>query len=226
MKTKTSSSGHRSRIRQKFLTSFGAELHDYELLEILLFSTFSRLDTKPIAKKLIEKFGDISAVINADVERLKEVEGVGEAALTQLKLIAEISKRILKKSLLEKPLLNNFEALRDFSSALLQDSRNEIFYVLFLDKKYRLIEEAKLSVGENNFVAISVKDIARKALLLHASAIVLLHNHPSNDLRPSNADIQITNEIISALQKFEIAVLDHLIIGKSGYFSFRENSFI
>jgi len=226
MKTQNPHLGHRSRIRQKFLSSAGVGFHDYELLEILLFSAFSRCDTKPIAKKLIEKFGDISAVINADIERLKEVEGVGEAALAQIKLSAEISKRILKKSLQEKPLLNNFDALLNFSSALLKDAPNEIFYVLFLDKKYCLIEEVKLSVGENNFVTISVKDIARKSLLLHASAIVLLHNHPSNDLRPSNADIQITNEIISALQKLEIAVVDHLIIGKTGHFSFRENGFI
>lgn len=218
--------GHRLRIRKKFLTSSNAELHDYELLEILLFAAFSRADTKPIAKKLLAKFGDISAVINADIERLKEVEGVGEAALTQIKIIAEISKRILKKSASEKPILENWPALLNFSSALLKDFPNEIFCVLFLDKKHCLIEEIKMSVGENDFVAINVKDVARKALLLHAASIVLLHNHPSGDLKPSNADIKITNEIISALKKLEISVLDHLIISKSGHFSFRENGFI
>lgn len=225
MKTQTNHFGHRTRIRQKFLHSFGAELHDYELLEILLFGAFLRSDTKPIAKKLIDKFGDISAVVNADIERLREVEGVGEAALTQLKLVTEISKRILKKSLKQKPLLNNFDDLLKFASALLKDLPNEVFYVLFLDKKFHLIEEVKLAVGENNYVAISVKDIARKALLLHASSIVLLHNHPSANSTPSNADIKITNEISAALKKLEITVLDHLIISRSDYFSFHQSGF-
>ena len=103
---------------------------------------------------------------------------------------------------------------------------NEVFYVLFLDKKHCLIEDKKLAVGENNHVAINVKEVVRQALLLHAASVILLHNHPSSDLKPSNADIQITKEISSALKKLEIAILDHLIIGKTGHFSFRQNGLI
>ncbi len=217
--------GHRLRVRKKFLNSLGEELADYELLEILLFAASNRQDTKPIAKNLLAKFGDISAVINADVGRLKEVEGVGEAALTQIKLVAEILRRTLKNSAKTAPLLKNREALLNYVSALLKDLPNEVFHVLFLDKKHRLIETKKLAAGENNHVVISVKEVVRQALMLHAASVVLLHNHPSGDLKPSNADIQITNEIISALKKLEIAVLDHLIIGKVGHFSFCENGY-
>lgn len=217
--------GHRSRVRKKFLTSlaFGSELHDYELLEILLFAAFTRKDTKILAKNLIAKFGDISAVINADISRLKEVEGVGEAALAQIKLVAQISRRILKNHTKENPVLKNWQAVLNYANSLLKDLPNEAFHVLFLDQKYQLIEDKLLAVGENNHVAISVKEVARSALMLHASAVILLHNHPSDNLKPSKSDIQITNEITAVLKKFEIEVVDHVIIGKSGYFSFREN---
>lgn len=226
MEKKPDHLGHRSRVRQKFLNSLGAELPDYELLEILLFSAMQRQDTKPIAKKLIAKFGDISGVINADIERLKEVEGVGEAALTQIKLVAQILRRTLKNSVKTAPVLKNWTALLDYASTLLKDLPNEVFHVLFLDKNYRLIEDKQLAVGENNHVAVSVKEVVRQALLLHSASVVLLHNHPSSDLKPSNADIQITKEISSALKKLEIAVIDHLIIAKIGHFSFRENGLI
>jgi DNA repair protein RadC len=210
--------GHRARVKEKFLNSFGEEL-----LEILLFSAFPRKDSKPLAKKLIAKFGDISAVLNADENLLRDLEGVSDSVIVQLKLMAQISKRILRKNTKEKPLLNNFDLLVSYVSNLLKDLNYEAFYVLFLDKKYHLIEEQLIAKGENDFVLVGAKDIARRSLMLHASAIVLAHNHPSGDLKPSNSDIKTTNEIVEVLKKLQIQVLDHLIITKSDSFSFREN---
>jgi DNA repair protein RadC len=218
--------GHRARVKEKFLHSFGEELMDYELLEILLFAAFVRKDTKVLAKKLINKFGDISSVINADENLLREIEGVGDAVIAQLKLAWQINKRILKKSIKAKTLLNNFEGVISYVSNLLQNLNYEAFYVLFLDKKYQLIEEQLIAKGEGDFVLVSSKDVAWRALMLHASSIILAHNHPSNDLKPSNSDITTTKEIVDVLKKLQIQVLDHLIIGKSGHFSFKQNLLI
>lgn len=218
--------GHRSRIRQKFLTSLGAELHDYELLEILLFSANSRQDTKPIAKKLITKFGGISAVINSEVESLKTVEGLGEAGITQIKIISEIMHRVLKNSARQKTVLSNWQAVLDYAFALLKDLNYEVFRVLFLDKKHQLIEDELLGIGENDQVFVSAKAIAKKALILNSHSIILMHNHPSGDLRASAADIKTTNEISAALKNLEIKILDHLIISSKGHFSFREEGLL
>ena len=218
--------GHRSRVRKKFLQSLGAELSDYELLEILLFAASPRQDTKPIAKKLIAQFGDISAVINADVEMLKTVEGVGEAAITQIKINSQILQRVLKKSATSRPALDNWQAVLDYSSALLKNLNYEVFRVLFLDKKHQLIEDELQSVGENDHVAVGSKAIAKKALLLSASSIILLHNHPSGETKASVADIKTTNEIVITLKALGIKVLDHLIISPKGHFSFRQEGLL
>lgn len=215
--------GHRQRVREKFLSSLGKELHDYELLEILLFAANARQDTKPMAKKLIAKFGNISGVVNADVNLLKEIPGVGEGAVTSIKIIAEIINRVLKVSAKAKPVLSNWQAVLDYAYALLKDLKYEVFRVLFLDKKHQLIEDELLGIGENDYVVVSSKAIAKKALLLNASSVILLHNHPSGELKPSKADIKTTNDISVALENLEIKILDHLIIGASGYFSFKED---
>jgi DNA repair protein RadC len=226
MANKSDFIGHRQRVREKFLASLGKELHDYELLEILLFGANARQDTKPIAKRLIAKFGDISGVVNADVDLLKEVEGVGEGAITSIKIIAEIINRVLKNSARAKTVLNNWQAVLDYSYALLKDLNYEVFRVLFLDKKHQLIEDELLGIGENDYVMVSSKSIAKKALLLNAASVILLHNHPTGELKASNSDIKTTNEIIAALKNLEIKILDHLIIGGGGYFSFREEGLI
>lgn len=218
--------GHRSRVRKKFLTSLGTELHDYELLEILLFAASPRQDTKTISKKLIAKFGDISAVVNADVEMLRSVEGVGDAAITQIKIIAQILQRVLKNSARKKSVLNNWQAVLDYASSSLKNLNYEVFRVLFLDKKHQLIEDELLGIGENDQVFVSSKAIAKKALLLSAAAIILIHNHPSGDLHASAADIKTTNEIAAALKNLEIKILDHLIIGRDRHFSFREEGLL
>lgn len=218
--------GHRQRVREKFLASLGKELHDYELLEILLFAANARQDTKPIAKRLIAKFGDISAVVNADPDLLMQVEGVGSGAVTSIKIIAEIINRVLKNSAKLKPVLNNWQALEDYAYSMLKDLKYEVFRVLFLDKKHQLIEDELLGIGESDFVHVSAKSIAKKALLLNASSVILLHNHPSGELKASKADIKVTNDVILALENLQIKVLDHLIVGSGGCFSFKAQGLI
>ncbi len=226
MKTNLSHQGHRSRIRKKFLTSLGDELHDYELLEILLFAANPRQDTKPLAKNLIAKFGDISGVINSNLELLREIEGMGDAGIVQIKIISQIISRVLKNSVGSKPVLNNWQAVLDYSCATLKNLNYEVFRVLFLDKKYQLIEDELMGIGENDHVSVSAKSIAKKALLLGASSVILMHNHPSGELRASLSDIQTTNEIAAVLKGLEVKILDHLIISSKGYFSFKENSLL
>ncbi len=226
MEKKPDTLGHRKRIKEKFLSSLGKELHDYELLEILLFAANARSDTKSLAKKLITKFGDISGVINAEVDLLRDVEGVGESAITSIKIIPEILNRVLKKSAQSKTILNNWSAVLDYAYAVLKNLNYEVFRVLFLDKKHQLIEDELIGIGENDHVSVSPKLIAKKALLLSASSIILMHNHPSGDLRASASDIKTTNEIIATLKNLEIKVLDHLIVGNAGHFSFKEGGLI
>jgi DNA repair protein RadC len=218
--------GHRARVRKKFLSSLGEELHEYELLEILLFAANPRQDTKSLSKKLIAKFGDISGVVNADVEMLKTVDGVGEAAIVQIKIIARIIQRILKNKAKQRPILNNWQLVVDYAFAALKDLNYEVFRVLFLDKKHQLIEDELLAIGENDNVAVSSKAIAKKSLLLSASSVILFHNHPSGELQASAADIQVTKEIVAILRGLEIKVIDHIIISNMGYFSFKENGIL
>ena len=226
MKTNPIHQGHRSRIRKKFLTSLGDELHDYELLEILLFAANPRQDTKPLAKKLIAKFGDISGVVNSDLNLLKEISGMGEAGIVQIKIISQIISRVLKNSVGSKPILNNWQAVLDYAYATLKNLNYEVFRVLFLDKKYQLIEDELMGIGENDHVFVSVKSIAKKALLLGSSSVILMHNHPSGEIRASASDVQTTNEIAAVLKGLEIKILDHLIIAPNGHFSFKENGLL
>ncbi len=218
--------GHRKRVKEKFISSLGKELHDYELLEILLFSAKQRSDTKALAKKLITKFGDISGVINADVDALKNIEGAGDSVVVSVKIIAEIINRVLKKSARAKTVLNNWQAVLDYAYAIFKNLNHEVFRVLFLDRKHQLIEDELIMIGENDRVQISQKLIAKKALLLQSSSVILLHNHPTSNLRASAADIATTKHIATALQSLEIKILDHLIISDAGYFSFKENGLI
>lgn len=204
----------------------GRELHDYELLEILLFSAQARVDTKPLAKKLIARFGDVAGVINAEVDALRDVEGVGDSVIVAIKIISEISNRTLKKSASGKEVLNNWQAVLNYAQAVLGHIDYEAFRVLFLNRKNQLIADELLAVGDNDHVLVSSKLIVKKALLLQASKIILLHNHPSGDLRASAVDIKTTNEIVAVLKNLNIAVLDHLVIAGSSYFSFKENGLL
>lgn len=226
MTTKPDYLGHRKRVKEKFLSSLGKELHDYELLEILLFSALPRQDTKPIAKRLLAKFGSLSAVIHADLDMLRECVNVGDSASTSIKIIAEIINRILKEKASQKVVLNNWQALLDYAKSSLADLNHEVFKVIFLNKNFEIIDSEIMASGSNDHVNIDSKTIAKKSLLMHASSIILIHNHPTSNLRASSFDIKTTNEIIATLKPLNIQVLDHLIVGKTGVFSFKENGIL
>jgi DNA repair protein RadC len=213
--------GHRERLRERFMTAGSEALLDYELLELVLFRALPRQDTKPLAKQLIEKFGSFAEVLGAKPERLKEVKGVGEAVVTELKLIEAASLRLLRGSVMNRPVLQSWTQLIDYCHASMAYSIREAFRVLFLDKKNLLIADEVQQEGTVDHTPVYPREVIKRALELSACAIVLVHNHPSGDPTPSRADIEMTNRIVEAADKLGIKVHDHVIIGRGGHASFK-----
>lgn len=218
--------GHRSRLRQKFLQNPQQILSDYELLEILLFSSIPRKDTKIIAKELIKKFGNISAVIKANLEELNEVKGLGQASLVQIKIICQIIEKILKQDSGGKVILHNWQDLLNYAFSSFNGLNYEIFKVLFLDSKHHLLDDEIIEIGSEKQINIDIKNIVKKALISSASSIILMHNHPSGNLKPSNHDIKTTNLIAKSLSNLDIKIIDHLIICGTNYSSFRQQNLL
>jgi len=213
--------GHRERLRERFRTAGHEALHDYELLELVLFRALPRQDTKPLAKKLIEKFGSFAEAVAARPERLKEIKGVGEAVITELKLVEAASRRLMRGHLMNRPVLQSWSQLIDYCHACMAYSDREAFRVLFLDRKNLLIADEVQQQGTVDHTPVYPREVIKRALELSASAIVLVHNHPSGDPTPSRADIDMTNRIVEAADKLGITVHDHVIIGRNGHASFK-----
>lgn len=213
--------GHRDRLRQRFKTNGGDALEDYELLELLLFRLIPRRDTKPIAKALLEKFGSLAQVFGAPVTRMQEVKGIGESVAHDLKLLAQISQRTLKSELRGKQLLTSWTAVIDYCHSAMAFEEREQFRVLFLDKKNVLIADEVQQTGTVDHTPVYPREVVKRALELSATAIILVHNHPSGDPTPSRADIDMTQLIMDTAKPLGIALHDHIIIGKDGHVSFR-----
>jgi DNA repair protein RadC len=213
--------GHRERLRQRFIKGGSDALPDYELLELLLFRSLPRRDTKPIAKALIEKFGSFAEVISADPKRLTEVKGIGESVAIDLKLVQASSQRLAQGSILNKTALHSWSQLIDYCRAAMAYKNIEQFRILFLDKKNYLITDEVQGQGTVDHTPVYVREIIKRALDLAASSIILVHNHPSGDVTPSRADIEMTQKIIEAAEKLNIIVHDHIIVGRDGHASFR-----
>ncbi len=213
--------GHRDRLRERFLSAGVEALQDYELLELILFRAIPRRDVKPLAKRLLEEFGTVADVLGASPERLLEVRGVGQAVMTELKIVHGASIKLLQEEVLEKPVITSMSQLQDYLRARLSTEKIEQFRVLFLDNKNRLIADEKLYQGTVNHTPVYPREIMRRALELHASAIILVHNHPSGDPKPSKDDISMTLKIVEAGTTMGIRVHDHLIVGKKTVLSFR-----
>ena len=218
--------GHRERLRTRLLTRGPAALDDYELLEVLLFAYLPRRDVKPVAKALLARFGAVSAIFAAPVERLIQVKGVGETAAAYLKATHELQARAVRETLGQRPVISSWNALLAYVRNQLQHEPREQFRVLFLDRKNQLIADETMGVGTVDHAPVYPREIARRALELAATAVILVHNHPSGDTTPSRADIEMTREIIDALAALEIAVHDHLIAGRSGVTSFKSAGLI
>lgn len=213
--------GHRERLRNRFRKGGADALPDYELLEMLLFRALPRRDTKPLAKALIKRFGGFAETLNAAPERLKEVPGVGDAVVTELKLVHAASLRLLQQQVHERPLLSNWAELLDYCRASMAFLEKEMFRVLFLDKKNRLIADEVMQEGTVDHTPVYPREVIKRALELSATAIILVHNHPSGDPTPSQADIEMTRQIVNAAQSLSIVIHDHLIIARTRELSFR-----
>lgn len=218
--------GHRERLRERFRDGGPEALPDYELLEMVLFRAIKRGDTKPLAKALIARFGSFAEVISAAPERLKEVDGVGEAIATELKLIRAAALRLMKGEVAGRRLLSSWSAFLEYCRAAMAFHEKEQFRILFLDKKNQLIADEVQQVGTVDHTPVYTREVMKRALELSASAIILVHNHPSGDPAPSVADIDMTRRIIDAGLKLGIAVHDHVIVGRNGHTSFKGSKLI
>jgi DNA repair protein RadC len=213
--------GHRERLRARFLTGGADALPDYELLELTLFAALPRRDTKPLAKALLARFGSFAEVIAAPRARLMEVKGVGEAVASHLKIVEAAAHRLAKTRVIGRPALSSWAALLDYCTAAMARSGNEEFRVLFLDRKNVLIADEVQNKGTVDHTPVYPREIVKRALELSASAVILVHNHPSGDPTPSKADIAMTREIVAAAKALGLAVHDHLVIGRGGHASFK-----
>lgn len=196
-------------------------LPDYELLELTLFAAVPRRDVKPLAKALIVRFGGYAEVLAAPRERLMEVEGVSESVAIQLKIVEAAALRMAKAKVLNRPALNSWQSLLDYCSAAMARAPIEAFRVLFLDRKNILIADEVQSTGTVDHTPVYPREIVKRALELGASAVILVHNHPSGDPTPSRADIDMTYQIRDAAKGLKIAIHDHVVVGRGGHVSFK-----
>jgi DNA repair protein RadC len=213
--------GHRERLRERFHAAGPDALGDYELLELALFAALPRRDTKPLAKSLIKKFGSFAEVIHAPVARLREIDGIGDASINQLKLIAAAASRVAKSQLHQRTMLSSWNDVIDYCRASMAFADKEQFRILFLDKRNQLITDEVQQTGTVDHTPVYPREVIKRALELSATAIILVHNHPSGDPTPSQADIQMTKAIIDIAAPLGIAVHDHIIVGKNGHASLK-----
>jgi DNA repair protein RadC len=214
-------SGHRARLRQRFLDSGSAALADYELLELILFAAKPRGDVKPLAKRLLKTFGSFGGVIRAHPQQLSELDGVGDAVIASLKVIEAGCQHLLQEEVASRPVINSWTALLDYCQLVLAHETIEQFRVLFLNSKNKLIADEIQQTGTVNHTPVYPREVMRRALELGASALILVHNHPSGDPTPSKADIDMTRMLSEAARLLNIAIHDHLIIAKGSHYSFK-----
>ncbi len=213
--------GHRQRLRQRFLSAGSEALSDYEVLELILFRAIPQRDVKPLAKDLIAEFGSFAEAIAAPVERLKEIDGLGEAAIAELKIVQAAATRLLRGQVRERPVLSSWSSVLDYCRGAMAFAEREQFRILFLDKRNRLIADEEHQTGTVDHTPVYPREVVKRALELSATAVILVHNHPSGDPTPSRADIEMTQAIIEVTRPLGIAVHDHLIVGKDGHASLK-----
>ena len=213
--------GHRERLRKRFLEAGDEALADYELIELILFRAIPRRDVKPLAKILLAKFGSFAEVVSAPVHRLREVEGVSESVAVEFKVI-EASVRRFTRGVVKKRLsLGSWSEVIDYCRTAMAFEDHEVFRVLFLDKKNGLISDESQGVGTVDHTPVYPREVVKRALELAASAVILVHNHPSGDPTPSKQDIKMTLDIIAVAAPLGVTVHDHIIVGRQGHVSLR-----
>jgi len=214
-------SGHRQRLRERFLKGGNDAVADYEILELLLFAALPRRDVKALAKTLLARFGGLPEVFAAEPARLREVSGVGDTVIATLKVVEAASHRALQQQVLDRPVISSWQALLDYCKVAMQHNKTEQFRILFLDRKNVMIADELQQQGTVDHTPVYPREVVRRALDLGASAIVMVHNHPSGDPTPSPQDIQTTNQVVEAAKALGISVHDHIIIGRKAHASFK-----
>jgi DNA repair protein RadC len=218
--------GHRARMRKKLLAAGPDALLDHELLEMVLFLALPRRDTKPIARALLGRFRDFAGAVSAPEADLRAIEGLGEAGIAALRTVQAAALRLARTELREAPLLNNWSRLEAYLTAVLAREPAEQFRVLFLDARNRLIADEAQARGTVNHTPVYPREVVKRALELHATALILVHNHPSGDPTPSRADIEMTEEVQRAAEVLGIVLHDHLIVGRGAVLSFRREGLL
>ncbi|MFC1674037.1 DNA repair protein RadC [Pseudomonadota bacterium] len=220
-KTTPHYAGHRSRLRERFLKSRGNDLADYELIELVLFAAMPRRDVKPIAKALLKRFGSFAGVFNADVGELTKVEGIGEVAAVSLLAVRQAAQRLLQDDVMDQPVLSNWQSLMDYVRVAMAHGKTEQFRILFLNRKNALMADELQQEGTVDHTPVYPREVIKRALDLGASALILVHNHPSGDPTPSQADIEMTRELQAAGDSLGIRLHDHIVVSKMGNTSFK-----
>ena len=213
--------GHRERLRGRFREAGADAVSDYELLELVLFRALPRRDVKPLAKALIEKFGSFAEVIAAPPQRLAEVAGLGKSAITEFKIVEAAARRLARGEVKKRHILGSWSAVLEYCRAAMAFADKEQFRILFLDKRNQLIADEVQQVGTVDHTPVYPREVVKRALELSATAVILVHNHPSGDPTPSRADIQMTQQIVEVAKPLGIAVHDHIIVGKEGHASLK-----
>lgn len=217
---------HRARLRERFRQGGAAAMPDYELLELVLFRSIPRRDVKPLARQLLDTFGDFNRVVTASPERLATVKGIGDAVITDLKVLEAAAHRMARARVMQRQVISGWDALLDYCHTTMAHRDTEQFRILFLDRKNVLIADEEQARGTVDHVPVYPREVAKRALELNVSALILVHNHPSGDPTPSDSDISMTDQIQAALAALGITLHDHLIIGKSTELSFRAHGYL
>ncbi len=219
-------SGHRQRLRERFINGGPEALQDYELLELILFMAIPRRDVKPLAKELLDRFGSLPELLNAPFHDLIKVKGISENTATALIAVKATAQRMMKQELINKPVLNSWTRLMDYCHATMAHEKKEHFRILFLNKKNELIGDEIQQSGTVDHTPAYPREIMKRALEFGATALILVHNHPSGDHKPSGADIEMTKLIVNAAKTFDITIHDHVVISRNGYTSFRNEGLL
>jgi DNA repair protein RadC len=213
--------GHRERLRERFLEAGPDAVTEYELLELILFRAIPRRDVKPLAKALIAKFGSFAEVVSAPRPRLREIEGLGEAAITEIKIVQAAAGRLARGAVKKRPVLSSWSAVLDYCRTTMAFADKEQFSIIFLDKRNQIIADEVQQKGTVDHTPVYPREVVKRALELSATALILVHNHPSGDPTPSRADIQMTQAIVEIAKPLGISVHDHIIVGKEGHASLK-----
>ncbi len=218
--------GHRQRLRRRFMKGGADALADYELLELILFMARPRGDMKPLAKAMLRRFGSFAEVISAEPAALTEEKGAGDAVAVALKAVQAAALRLLREQVMERPVLANWQALMDYCRAAMAYEPGERFRVLYLNRKNVLIADEVQQKGTVDHTPVYPREVVKRALELGATALIMVHNHPSGDPTPSKADVEMTREVREAGEKLGIVLHDHVVVGKSGHYSFKNEGLV